>query len=136
MLATEIHRIQITTTAHTVVQKWMVKMSAGTNQNKLSELDAGQLAFMWNFLKLRKENSCTKEDVRSLKENLDKIRLALVQKTAGQRRGDSESNSVNFGDLGSYVNFVVMDALALYIYGGLDVLENALPERSELRRQE
>lgn len=111
-------------------------MSAGTNQNKLSELDAGQFDFMWNFLKLRKENSCTKEDVRSLKENLDKIRLALVQKTAGQRRGDSESNSVNFGDLGSYVNFVVMDALALYIYGGLDVLENALPERSELRRQE
>lgn len=101
-----------------------------------SDLDAGQLGFMWDFLKLRKENSCTKEDVRSLKENLDKIRLALVQKTAGQRRGDSESNSVNFGDLGTYVNFVVMDALALYIYGGLDVLENVLPELAELERVE
>lgn len=103
-------------------------MSAGTNQNRLSKHDAGQLELMWNFLKLRKENSCTKKDVQYLKENLDKIRIALVQETAGQRQDDSESNSVNFGDLGTYVNFVVIGALSLYIYGGLDVLENALPD--------
>lgn len=103
-------------------------MAAGTNQNRLSKLDAGQLELMWSFLKLRKENSCTKEDVQSLKENLDKIRLALVQKTAGQRQDDSESNSVNFEDLGTYVNFVVIGALTLYIYGGLDVLEDTLTD--------
>lgn len=97
--------------------------------NKLTALEAGQLEFMWNFLKLRKENSCTKQDVRVLKESLDKIRLALLQKTDGQRKTDNEQNNVNIEmDLGTYVNLVVIQSMALYIYGGLDVLEQVLPE--------
>lgn len=99
--------------------------------NKLTALEAGQLEFMWNFLKLRKENSCTKQDVRDLKESLDKIRLALLQKTAGQTKNDNDRNSVNIEmDLGTYVNLVVIQSMALYIYGGLDVLENALPDET------
>ena len=91
----------------------------------IKELDAGQLELMWDFLKLRK-NGCTKWDVEVLKEHLDKIRQALIQKTAGQRKDDGE-NIVDFSELGTYINFIVIDALVLYIYGGLDILEDALP---------
>ena len=53
----------------------------------IKNLDDGQLSFMWNFLKLRKE-PLIKDDVRCVKETLDKIRQALIQKTAGQRNDD------------------------------------------------
>ncbi len=95
----------------------------------IKELDAGQLELMWDFLKLRK-NGCTKWDVEVLKEHLDKIRQALIQKTAGQRKDDGE-NIVDFSELGTYINFIVIDALVLYIYGGLDILEDALPNDLE-----
>lgn len=95
----------------------------------IKELDAGQLELMWDFLKLRK-NGCTKWDVEVLKEHLDKIRQALIQKTAGQRKDDGE-NIIDFSELGTYINFIVIDALVLYIYGGLDILEDALPNDLE-----
>ena len=98
-------------------------------KHTIQELDAGQLQLMWNFLKLRK-NGCTKQDVEVLKEHLDKIRQALIHKTAGQRKDDGE-NIVDFSELGTYINFIVMGALVLYIYGGLDILEDALPDALE-----
>lgn len=91
----------------------------------LKDLDAGQLDFMWSFIKLQKKNSCTKKDVQNLKRNLDYIREALIQSTGGQK-GYAKKDHVNFKDLGTYINFVVLDALQLYIYGGLDLLENVL----------
>ena len=98
-------------------------------KHTIKELDAGHLQLMWDFLKLRK-NGCTKWDVEVLKEHLDKIRQALIQKTAGQRKDDGE-NIVDFSELGTYINFIVIDALVLYIYGGLDILEDALPNDLE-----
>lgn len=94
-------------------------------KHNLRELDEGQLQAMWDFLKLQHKNTCTKEDVRSLKDNLDKIRLALIQGTAGQRNTDRDK--VDFVEIGTYINFVVIEALQLRIYGGLDVLEEVLP---------
>ena len=60
-------------------------------KHNLRELDQGQLQTMWNFLKLQRKNTCTKEDVRILKEHLDIIRQAMVQKTAGQRDTDPDT---------------------------------------------
>lgn len=102
-------------------------------KHNLRDLDEGQLHMMWNFLKLQRKNTCTKEDVRILKEHIDIIRQAMVQKTAGQRDTDPDTY-VDFADIGTYINFVVIDALQLRIYGGLDVLEEVLPdeERSEI----
>lgn len=101
-------------------------------KHNLRELDEGQLDAMYNFLKLQRKNTCTKEDVRTLKEHLDIIRQAMVQKTAGQRDTDPDAY-VDFVEIGTYINFVVIEALQLRIYGGLDVLEDVLPneERSE-----
>lgn len=94
----------------------------------LEELDAGQLGLMWSMLQLKKECTLTKGNISSFKHTLDKIRLAMIQKTAGQRSGDNENNSVSFKDLGTYINIAICQALELYIYGGLDELEKILPD--------
>lgn len=47
-------------------------------KHNLRELDEGQLQMMWNFLKLQRKNTCTKEDVKMLKEHIDIIRQAMV----------------------------------------------------------
>ena len=96
-------------------------------KHNLRELDEGQLDAMCNFLKLQRKNTCTKEDVKMLKEHLDIIRQAMVQKTAGQRDKDPAAY-VDFVDIGTYINFVVIDVLQLRIYGGLDALEEVLPD--------
>lgn len=105
-----------------------------TNKTKrdIHALDSGQLDMMFSFLKLQNKlqnkPSNTPEDVRVLKEHLDRIRQALIQKTAGLRKGDPDTY-VSYEDLQTYINLVVIDALNLYIYGGLDVLEELLSER-------
>ena len=91
------------------------------------KLDAGQLDIMWQFLQIQPKNTCTKYDVQKLKEYLDKIRQALIQKTAGQRKDDPK-RYVDLADLGTYINLVVLQSLTLYIYGGLDVLEQHLKD--------
>ena len=96
-------------------------------KHNLRELDEGQPEVMWDFLKLQRKNTCTKEDVRILKEHLDIVRQAMVQKTAGQRDTDPDTY-VDFVDIGTYINFIVIEALQLRIHGGLDALEEILPD--------
>lgn len=96
-------------------------------KHSVKELDAGQLQTMWNFLKLQDRNTCIKDDVRIFKAHLDIIRQALVQKKSGRRKGDPK-NYVDFEDVGTYINFVVVDALQIYLTGGLDKLEEVLPD--------
>ena len=98
----------------------------------LENLDAGQLDLMWQMLQLRKKNSCTKADVQVLKKYLDYIRQLLIQKGGGQPDNSSTKKFyVNWDDLGTYTNLAVLSALTLYIYGGLDVLEDCLPEEEQ-----
>ena len=102
----------------------------------LENLDAGQLDLMWQMLQLRKKNSCTKSDVRELKKYLDCIRQLMIQKGGGQPDNPSTQKFyVNQDDLGTYINLAVLSALTLYIYGGLDVLENCLPEEEEEEKE-
>ena len=96
-------------------------------KHSIKELDAGQLQAMWNFLKLQDRNTCIKDDVRILKEHLDIIRQAMVQNTSGPRR-DDPTNYVEFEEIGTYINFAIIDALQLYVCGGLDKLEEVLPD--------
>ena len=98
----------------------------------LENLDAGQLDLMWQMLQLRKKNSCTKADVQELKKYLDYIRQAIIQSGGGQPDNHStKSYYINFDDIGTYINLAVLLALTLYIYGGLDVLEDCLPEEEQ-----
>ena len=36
-------------------------------------------------------------------------------------------------DVGTYVNLIVIQTMTLYLCGGLDILENALPEEQEMK---
>ncbi|MDE5860858.1 MAG: hypothetical protein K2H28_01545 [Ruminococcus sp.] len=97
------------------------------SKHTLRNLDSGQLGMMWNFLQLKPENKCIKSDVKDLKYFLDKIRQALIQQSAGQRKNEP-SEYIDFNDLGTYINNAIISALWLYINGGLDILENQLEE--------
>lgn len=98
-------------------------MSKATIKN----LDEGQLDLMFNFLKFRKE-PLVKDDVRCVKETLDKIRQAMIQKTGGQRK-DDPNGYVPLEDVETYVNILVCEVMTLYLHGGLDELENILPDK-------
>ena len=71
-------------------------------KHTIKELDAGQLDLMWNFLMLGKQKS----NIPALKECCDQLRQLMIQKTAGQRRGDP-NNYIGFEDLGTIVNSIV-----------------------------
>lgn len=84
----------------------------------VASLDAGQLEMMWSFLQLG-QIEATDADVDNLIQNADIIRQALIQKTAGQRSGDPKGY-VDFNDLGTYINMLVLNVLVLRIGGRLE----------------
>ena len=93
-------------------------------KHTLAELDAGQLEMMWQFLRMRpEEETCTRKDVEALEKNLDVVRRALIQKTAGQRR----EGGVDYNEIGTYINIIVACAMTLHLYGGLKKLKEVLP---------
>lgn len=84
-------------------------------------LDEGQLELMWNFLRFGYQE---KSHIPALKEHLDAIRQMMIQKTAGQD-GYSTNEAINFDDLQTHINCVVIEAMCLYLSGALDKLEDA-----------
>lgn len=84
----------------------------------LANLDAGQLDAMWSMLRLG-QMQATDKDVDRLIEHADKIRQALIQKTAGQRDNDP-NGYVDFKDIGTYINLLVLDVLVLRVSGWLE----------------
>ena len=84
----------------------------------LKNLDEGQLELMWNFLRMGHQ----KPNISVLKESLDAIRQAMIQKNAGQRK-DGQASTVPFEDIGTHINIVVIESMCLYISGMLDKLE-------------
>lgn len=97
-------------------------MAKATIQN----LDAGQLDFMWNFLKF-KGSGLHIEDVKEIKQCLDCIRQMMIQKTGGQEQY-KQSYHIDINDLGTYINSVIILAMSIHLSGGFDKLE-ALCER-------
>ena len=96
-------------------------------RSTLENLDLGQLDLMWSMLKLggiEADNG----DVDKLIEYADKIRQAMVQKTAGQRFNDPRGY-VCFEDLGTYINLLVLEVLTLRIGGRLELMYK--PEKKE-----
>lgn len=90
------------------------------------DLDMGQLEVMWNFLRF----GAQRPNVPALKGLCEQLRQAMVQKTAGQRKDDPE-NYVEFSDVGTIVNSIVIETMALYLSGGLDRLEGDINDRAE-----
>ena len=90
----------------------------------VAALDAGQLNMMYQFLQMGAIKS-NPADVRVLKEHLDMVRQALIQMTAGQRKGDP-SYYVDFNELGTITNIIVCAAMSLYLSGDLDRLQELM----------
>ena len=89
----------------------------------LENLDRGQLDMMWDFLMMGKQQS----NIPALKEYLDMLRQAMIQKTAGQR-GHDPKNYVPFEDIGTICNIIVIESMCLYLSGDLDKLEQMTKE--------
>lgn len=87
-------------------------------KNTIEDLDRGQLELMWNFLKMGNG----KPNIAALKENLDALRQLMIQKTGGQEPY-RKSHEIPMDDLGTIINCIVIEAMQLYLSGGLDKLE-------------
>ena len=88
-------------------------------KHTIEELDNGQLDLMWNFLRF----GCgQKSNIPALKEHLDMLRQAMSQKTGGQEKY-KDSQSVDFNDIGTIINCIVIESMQLYLSGDLDRLE-------------
>lgn len=91
------------------------------------KLDSGQLDMMWSFLQF-KGDGAVKEDVDELTGLLNELRTAMVQKTAGQAgREPKTKGAVDFDDVPTIINSIVISAMELYLSGGLDKLREVLP---------
>ena len=89
-------------------------------KSTLENLDAGQLDLMWSMLQIGGIKA-SDHDVDKLIEYADKIRQAMIQKTAGQR-SDDPRGYVCFEDLGTYINLMVIEVLTLRIGGRLELM--------------
>ena len=94
-------------------------------KSTLKNLDSGQLDIMWSMLQLGKMEA-TDKDVDNLIEHIDKIRQAMIQKTAGQRFNDP-NGYVPFEDVGTYINLAVLDVLVLRVSGRLERMYDKKP---------
>lgn len=81
-------------------------------------LDEGQLDFMWNFLGMGQQQS----NIPALKDLCEQLRQAMIQKTGGNRNSNPKEY-VSFDDIGTIVNCIVVETMALYLSGELDKLE-------------
>lgn len=81
----------------------------------VKRLDEGQLDVMWSFLRA----GMVRPNVPALIENCDLLRQAMIQKTAGQR-SDDPADHVSFDDLGTIINSIVIEAMALRLSGDLE----------------
>ena len=79
---------------------------------KRDSLDA-----MWSFLQMGDQKS----NIPGLKEHCETLQKMMIQKTAGQRK--DKKSDVSFGNLDMICNFIVIEAMCLYLSGDLDKLE-------------
>lgn len=88
-------------------------------KHTIQELDQGQLDLMWSFLQMGHQRA----NIPALKDLCDQLRQVMIQKTAGQRKGDP-TNYVPFEDVGTICNCIVIETMCLYLSGDLDRLES------------
>ena len=74
---------------------------------------------MWSFLQMGGQ----KPNITGLKEHCEALQKMMIQKTAGQREG--KKSDIHFGNLDMICNFIVIEAMCLYLSGELDRLEVA-----------
>lgn len=92
----------------------------------LGKLNGGQLDLMWNFLQFHDDKPTVKE-IEALEENLDKLRVMMVQKNGGQEgRSTKTEGAVDFADMGTVLNIIIIETMWIYLGGGLKMLKEVI----------
>ena len=96
---------------------WLEKLNSGE----------GQLEFMWSFLQFRKDRKPEVFEIEQREEMLDKLRVAMFQKSAGQPGRESKNSGyVDFDDVQTMIYSITVEIMSIYLEGGLDILKEAL----------
>ena len=92
----------------------------------LGKLDGGQLDVMWQFLQFHGDKPTVKE-IEALEENLDSLRVMMVQKNGGQQgRSTKTEGAVDFADMETVLNNIVIETMWIYLGGGFVMLKEVL----------
>lgn len=92
----------------------------------IGKLDSGQLDVMWNYLRFKGEGVNIKE-VENLEKSLDELRTLMIQKSAGQPNRESKTSGyVEFEDLETVLNNIVIETMWIYLGGGFAKLKGAI----------
>ena len=81
------------------------------------DIKRDSLDTMWSFLQMGGQ----KPNIPGLKEHCETLQKMMIQKTAGQRK--DKKSDVSFGNLDMICNFIIIEAMCLYLSGNLDKLE-------------
>lgn len=73
---------------------------------------------MWSFLLMGGQKS----NIPAMKEHCAALQQAMLQKTGGQEKYKKAAD-VDFDDIPTLLNCIVIEAMALYLSGDLDKLE-------------
>lgn len=102
------------------------KDSRGECTSWLSKLNGGQLDFMWQFLQFHGDKP-TVSEVEALEENLDSLRVMMIQKNGGQEgRSTKTEGAVDFADMETVLNNIIIETMWLYLGGGLKMLKEVI----------
>lgn len=92
----------------------------------IGKLDGGQLDVMWNYLRFKGEGVNIKE-IENLEKSLDELRTLMIQKSAGQPNRESKTSGyVEFEDLETVLNNIVIETMWIYLGGGFEMLKGAI----------
>lgn len=92
----------------------------------IGKLDGGQLDVMWNYLRFKGEGVNIKE-VENLEKSLDELRTLMIQKSAGQPNRESKTSGyVEFEDLETVLNNIVIETMWIYLGGGFTKFKGAI----------
>lgn len=92
----------------------------------IGKLDSGQLDVMWNFLRFKGKGVNIKE-IESLEKSLDELRTLMIQKSAGQPNRESKTSGyVEFEDLETVLNSIVIETMWIYLGGGFTKLKGVI----------
>lgn len=92
----------------------------------LGKLDGGRLDLMWQFLQFHGEKPTVKE-IEGLEENLDSLRVAMVQKSGGQEsRNVKTAGAVDFADIETVLNNIIIETMWIYLSGGFKMLKEVI----------
>lgn len=92
----------------------------------IGKLDGGQLDVMWNYLRFKGEGVNIKE-IENLEKSLDELRTLMIQKSAGQPNRESKTSGyVEFEDLETVLNNIVIETMWIYLGGGFTKLKGAI----------